>query len=79
MSPCQSFSNKQVFLVMIVRDSVRGKSYDLNDLDDDCDVRISYMNPWGDRSSLKCKVSKVRYHLSNLEERGCNIGSIFLA
>jgi hypothetical protein len=78
MSPYQFLSNKQVFLVMIVRDAVQGKAYDLKDLDDVDKVRICYTGPYGTRSMLECYVAEVTTWRSKLEDRGCAIDAIQL-
>jgi len=78
MSPCQFLSNKQVFLVMIVRDAVHGKAYNLEDLEGKDKVRICYTGPYGTRSMLECYVAEVTTWRSKLEDRGCAIDGLQL-
>jgi hypothetical protein len=78
MSPYQFLSNKQVFLIMIVRDAVHGKAYNLEDPDDVDKVRICYIGPYGTRSMIECYVSEVTTWRSKLEDRGCAIDALQL-
>lgn len=78
MSPCQFLSNKQVLLVMIVRDAVHGDTYNLEDLDDIDKVRICYTGPYGDRSMIECYAAKVTMWRDKLEDRGCAIDALQL-
>jgi len=78
MSPYQFLSNKQVFLVMIVRDAVHGKAYDLEELNDKDKVQICYTGPYSDRSMIECYVAEVTTWMSKLKDRGCAIYSLKL-